>query len=220
MKKEQSLALKTWVFILSFSIGIILMNAYYFAGYGLITGRASDFGTISLFILPPDTFINLTQGWNFVSFYTNMTNYSVTKVLEPIDGEYLYVQEWNSSSQEFNTYSVSGSKDFTEFDKNKSYFIFMLTDQQLPISGPYFSNLTIPLVNGWETPDYIYEYSTNITNNTFYNATFYYMQKWNVSNQDFLAYSPQAITKPFESIDATEGYFIRTDGGQLVYIRR
>jgi hypothetical protein len=206
------------------SIGIIGLNVYfnYLANGNIptITGKESDVGIISLFVLPSGNMtLNLSQGWNFISFYAIMNNYSIDKVLAPIDGDYQYLQEWNSTSQDFNIWSAGGVKEFNTLNMNKSYFIFMLQDKTLPFFGDYFENWSIILLNGWETPDYVYEYESNVSGNTFYDASFYYMQKWNVSSQEFLAYSTQAIGNPFDKILSTEGYLIMTDGGVLRYVR-
>ncbi len=224
MKKRGEILLGASLFLLLISIGIIGLNVYY--NYNTannvptITGKASDVGIISLFILPPANLtLNLSQGWNFISFYAIMNNYSVDKVFAPIAGDYQYLQEWNSTTQDFNIWSADGVKEFDTLNINKSYFIFMLRDRVLTFDGAYFRNWSIILLNGWETPDYVYDYPSNVTGNTFYNATFYYMQKWDTPNQEFWAYSNQSPINPFDKIFPTEGYLIRTDGGVLRYVR-
>ena len=87
------------------------------------------------------------------------------------------------------------------------------------MDGDYFGNWTIGLVPGWETPDYVYEFNSSVTGNEFYNATFSYMQKWDSSAQEFLAYSPLSATNPFDKILPSEGYLIRTEGGNVTYVR-
>lgn len=186
-----------------------------------LTGRTgSSVATVGLVVTPPfDQQINLTKGWNFISFYVIFGDYSITTVLAPIDGYYDYIQEWDGSTQDFKIWSKNGQKDFTKFNQNKSYFVYVNQDVTLNIGGTMFENWTIGLLPGWETPDYIYEYSSNVTNDTIYNVTFSYMQKWNASEQEFLAYSPIAAINPFDKIYPSEGYLIRTEGGSVVYIR-
>jgi hypothetical protein len=225
MKKGGKILFGASLFLLMISIVIIGLNVYYnYSATGnifTITGKASDVGTISLFILPPvNLTLNLYAGWNFISFYAIMNNYSVDKVFEPIAGDYLYLQEWNSTTQDFNIWSADGTREFDTLNINKSYFIFMLHDRVLTFDGDYFRNWSVTLLNGWETPDYVYDYESNVTGNTFYNATFYYMQKWDTPNQDFLIYSTQALTNQFDKINMTEGYLIKTDGGTIRYVRR
>jgi hypothetical protein len=43
--------------------------------------------------------------------------------------------------------------------------------------------------------------------------------KWDYPNQEFLVYSPESAVPEFNQILKTEGYFIRSDGGQIVYIK-
>lgn len=200
----------------------LLITAINFAEIGSrkVTGGATSVATVGLFVLGGcDQQIELVQGWNFISLYAIPDSYNVTDILQPIDGYYDYLQEWGSSIQDFRIWSRFGQKDFTQFNENKSYFIYLNQDKSLTIPGRCFDNWTIVLVSGWETPDYVYPIESTVSGNVFYNATFSYMQKWNASNQDFLAYSPLAADKPFNKIKPSEGYLIRTDGGQIDYTR-
>lgn len=184
-----------------------------------VTGRVGSVANVGLTILGAcDQSVNLTQGWNFISLYAIPNNYSVTAVLQPIDGYYDYLQEWGSTIQDFRIWSRFGQKDFTQFNENKSYFIYLNQDKELLVIGDCFENWTIELVPGWETPDYIYPTESSVSGNVFYNATFSYMQKWNASEQEFLAYSTLAANNPFDKIKPSEGYLIRTEGGSINYV--
>lgn len=207
------------VFIVSFLFFIAIIN--YTKPETVITGRTTSTATISFFVLGDMQERNMTLGWNFVSFNVKTSNYSVESVLNSIDGYYDYVLEWDSDKQEFKTWSRFGSKEFTELNENKSYFIFMNdNNKKISLNGERFGNLTLILKDGWETPDYIYEYdSENITGDFFKNVTFDYIQKWNETNQEFMVYSKLAGQQPFNKIHVGEGYFILTKGGNLVYIR-
>ena len=217
MKKRQVIIASAAIIILLTWIvwGILVFGEH------RVTGKATSVATIGLIVIGDLQPLNLTNGWNFVSFYVQFNNYSVTNVLAPIDGYYDYIQEWDSDAQDFKIWSRLGLKEFTEFNKNKSYFIYMNTNQLITLNGVFFQNWTINLSSGWETPNYIFNYPTNITGagaNEFANITFNYMQKWNASNQDFLIYSPVSLDNSFNYVNESEGYFILTDGGQLVYI--
>lgn len=184
------------------------------------TGRATSVATVGLVILGScNQQINLTGGWNFISLYSIPNNYTIESVLSPIDGYYDYLQEWDSATQDFKVWSKYGLQQFTEFNQNKSYFVHLTGSNPLDVTGNCFENLAINLSVGWETPAYIYDYPANISGNQFKNVTFDYMQKWNSSGQEFLAYSPLAMSNPFSDIQASEGYFILTQGGQLVYVK-
>ncbi len=183
------------------------------------SGYASSVATVGLFVLGDQQTIDLKQGWNFISFYVILDNYSVSSVLQPIDGYYDYIQEWNGDTQDFKIWSRLGQKDFTSFNQNKSYFIYLKQDTSVTLDGDYFGNWTIGLIPGWETPDYVYEFNSSVTGNEFYNATFSYIQKWDNVAQEFLAYSPLAATNPFDKILPSEGYLIRTEGGNVIYVR-
>lgn len=183
-----------------------------------ITGDAVS--TIGLTILGGEVQrINLTQGWNFISFFVQMNDYDVEDVFRSIDGYYVYIQEWDPSNQDFDIWSKYGQKDFTALEKNKSYFIWVTQDIELEVRGLFYENWTIAVLPGWDTPNYVFYTSSNVSGNSFYGTTFDYMQKWNASNQEFLAYSPLAASKPFDKVHQSEGYLIRTNGGDVVYTR-
>lgn len=185
-----------------------------------VTGKASAVAMLGLTVLGAcDQSVNLTQGWNFISLYAIPSSYNVTDVLQPIDGYYDYIQEWDSSTQDFGIWSRFGQKDFTQFNENKSYFVYLNQNKELMVNGECFGNWTIELVPGWEAPNYVYPYDANVSGEVFYNATFSYMQKWNASAQEFLAYSPLAETNPFDKILLSEGYLLRTEGGTIFYVR-
>lgn len=197
----------------------IIWGALVFEGHK-VTGKATSVATVGFTILGAcNQQINLSSGWNFISLYSIPNNYSIERVLNPIDGYYDYLQEWDSSTQDFKIWSKYGLQQFSEFNQNKSYFIHLTSNNSLDINGNCFENLTLNLSVGWETPSYIYNYSANVSGSQFKNITFDYMQKWNSSGQEFLAYSPIAVSNPFSDVQASEGYFILTQGGQLVYVK-
>lgn len=217
MKKRQRIITGA-IFIIA--ITWIIWGVVVFGNQSVPTGRATSVAMIGLTILGNcNQQINLTGGWNFVSLYAMPGNYSIASVLSPIDGYYDYLQEWDSSTQDFKIWSKYGLQQFNEFNQNKSYFVHLTGSNSLSVNGGCFENLTLNLSSGWETPAYIYNYPTNVSGSQFNNVTFSYMQKWNASNQDFLAYSPVALSNPFSDIQASEGYFILTQGGQLVYVK-
>lgn len=208
------------VAIIVLSLGFIISN-YYISKqqvFTKVTGLANS-GGVNIIIEGIGQTIPLQKGWNFISFYLQLPDYNLSKVFSSIDGDYEYVMEWNSSSQEFDVWSKLGKKDFTIINANKSYFIYMSQARNLSVGGSFFDNKTIVLLSGWEAPDYIYGYSSNITNNSFYGINFTYMQKWNVSSQEFIVYSHLTQTNPFNEVLASEGYFIKTEGGNLTYVQ-
>lgn len=231
---QKGVSIKLWILVLL----IVIINVFsFFIAFQRIqaikeysnplqqqnlpaTGAAGNIGGISIIILGDEQKENITQGWSFISFYVYFNNKSITSVLSSVEGKYDYILEWNSSSQEFNSWSRIGTKQFTEFNENKSYFIYFNQAAAIDLSGRFYTNKTIPLELGWESPDYIYEYSSNITNRTFYGINFTYMQKWNVSSQEFLVYSPKSSSPQFTLIEAGEGYLILTEGGNITYIRK
>lgn len=186
--------------------------------FNTLTGGASQVGIVMVYVMESGQIIELLERWNFVSFFVKFQNKSVDSIFQSINPYYDFILEWNSSAQNFKIWSRNGQKEFTEINENMSYFIYMNTGKNLTVTNVYFENLTLPLVNGWEAPVYPYKKSSNITGNQFYNATFQYILKWNWTDQIFLVYSPQSLTPEFTSIKQQEGYFIKTAGGNLVYV--
>jgi len=184
----------------------------------LVSASGNNAG-ISITIVGDQQYENFTQGWHFLSFDTTFNNKSIDSVLSSINGYYDYILEWNSTAQSFNVWSKIGKKEFTEFNENKSYFIYISSGIPLSTNGRFNQNRTIFLVNGWEAPNYIYEFPSNITNSTFFNTNFTYMHKWNATLQRFITYSKSSPTKPFTTVEKGEGYFIFTTGGNLSYVR-
>jgi len=187
-----------------------------------ITGYAGRYGYLNFTIMPSNITLQavmLPEGWNFISFNVEPVDKSITSVLAPIEGKYSYLLEWDSENQEFRVWSEEGTKEFTKFNMNKSYFIFLKEDAIMNLSGSRFGNFNLTLLTGWEAPNYPYEYNASVSGNTFYNINFSYMMIWDVASQEFKIYSIYSSNPEFNKISAGEGYFIHTEGGTLEYAR-
>lgn len=174
-------------------------------------------GTASLNLIPACA-LNFSTGWNFVSFCVNATNKSITSVLGPINQSIRFVLEWNTSSQEFIVYSPKASDPpFTYFNFSKSYFIYYTdsTSSSLELFGPSYDNVNLSLQQGWETPNYPYSFTGNVSQYLDTIAGKYlFLQKWNYTPQEFIIYSASASDNPFYQIYMAEGQFLLiTDPG-------
>ncbi len=183
-------------------------------------------GAVVGFEIAPFCFIPLEQGWNLISFCTNLTDKSVENALSQISGSYRYVMEWDASAQKFMIYSpLSSSNPFTKFNETLSYFIYSEESNitHLYCQGTDFGNLNLSLLSGWNTPTYPYMVTANITKYlSTLGGKYRYLMKWNASAQKFMIYSPLSSSKPFETILPTEGQFIYIDdagGAHLFYNR-
>lgn len=213
--------------VLSVVFALAFLNFYININSNLIehtlAGSAISTGRLTLFIIITNVSngsIFLAPGWNFISLNPQLLNYSIDYVLENVSGQYEYILEWNGTSQDFNLWSRNGVKEFNEFNKNKSYFIFFSgTDTRLNLSGAKFGDYNITLLPGWEAPVWPYEYDASVSGQVFYNISFDYMLTWNRTEQEFMVYSIQSSTPDFNSILAGDGYFIRTEGGEIIYVR-
>jgi len=213
--------------VLSVVFALAFLNFYININSSLVehtlAGSAISTGRLTLFIMITNVSngsVFFAPGWNFVSLYPQLLNYSIEYVLSGVSGQYEYILEWNGTSQDFNLWSKNGVKEFDEFNKNKSYFIFFTgTNTSLNLSGARFGDYNITLLQGWEAPLWPYEYDASVSGQVFYNVSFDYMLTWNRNDQEFMVYSIQSSTPDFNSILAGDGYFIRTEGGEIIYVR-
>lgn len=189
-----------------------------------IVGNSIAMGRLTLVIVSANWTANgtifLAPGWNLVSIQPQLLNYSIEQVLSNISGQYEYILEWNGTSQDFRLWSRNGMKQFLEFDMNKSYFIFYTaSNTTLNFTGQKFNDYNIVLLVGWEAPVYPYEYDSAVSGSVFYSMPFDYMLTWNRNSQEFMVYSIYSASPQFNSIPAGDGYFIRTEGGTIQYVR-
>ena len=188
-----------------------------------ITGR-STIGTSNVaFRIVSGCNIYLHEGWNLISICQNMTNKTVISALKDIDGQYRYVMEWNENRQAFDIFSpLSVTNPFNELAENKSYFIYLIPiNRTINAGGIDFGDMEIPLIYGWNTPIYPYEFETEITRYLdSINNSYRYVMIWNASSQRFLIFSPLAAENEFYNISGGEGQFIyvsNTSGVILKY---
>lgn len=161
--------------------------------------------------------VSVSQGWNFVSLCSQLSDYQVESVFAPINGSYEYILQWDEIGQEFELWSRLGQKDFTDLDPDKSQFIFYQgSTTAFNLSGPDYQALSKSLVQGWEAPIYPFTFESTVTGSQFYSVDFNYMLRWNGVFQEFDIYSPQAQSQGFTTIPPGEGFFIHSDGGQTL----
>jgi hypothetical protein len=161
--------------------------------------------------------VYLQQGWNFVSFCSEPEDKSIEAVLKQIEGNYEYILEWDENTQKFKLYTEK-VKEFTEFKRDKSYFIFYKGGStNLDIAGTLYDDLNINLVKGWNSPVYPFMFKTQVKGDAFYDVRFDYILTWNKFAQEFDIYSTKSTDKRM-SIDVGEGLFINTKGGTLRYV--
>lgn len=108
-----------------------------------------NYSTGQLIINP----LNLSQGWNFISFSTLPSNTGVSSVLSPISGQYSKIQTYNASQGKWLTYDTSVSSGFqtlTNLSIGEGYWLLATQNATLVISsGTQQSSVIIPIVQGW-----------------------------------------------------------------------
>jgi len=187
------------------------------------SAQAVTTGMVSLNIVSACS-LEFREGWNFISFCANETNTNITSVLSSINQSIRFVLEWNSSTQSFIIYTPrAASPAFSKFNLSKSYFIYYTnsTGTNVSLSGPNFGDINISLQQGWETPNYPYSFTSNISQYLeTIDGKYRFVQKWNYTPQEFAIYSALSQENPFYQIKQAEGQFILiTDaaGANLFY---
>jgi len=188
-----------------------------------ITGQSTSQGTASLTILESGCNLHMLNKWNMVGLCANVTNTSIKSVLNPINGSYDYLLEWNETSQQFMVYSSKSSANtFNDFQKNKSYFIYINQPaENLHIPGNEYGDINLSLAEKWNVPFYPYIFDGNIS---IYLATlsnnYDYMMKWSNVDQAFYIFARMSTSHPFDYIYGGEGQMIHitnASGAQLRY---
>jgi len=175
-----------------------------------ITGSATGVAHVSFRILSACDIV-MQEGWNLISICQNMTNKTVISAFKDIEGDYRYVMESNESRQAFDIYSpLSVSNPFDYLAENKSYFIYLIPlNGTINPGGRDFGDMDIPMILGWNTPAYPYEFETDILKYLdSINNSYRYVMVWNASSQKFLIFSPLAVQNEFSNITGGEGQFV------------
>lgn len=186
----------------------LLITGAYISNYEY-TGNVA-YGTVTLIIAPlDDCKITLDETWNFISHCKNAT---ITNIAQALNGSnYQFVLEWDEVNQTYQVFSpLSGNNPFTNFDIEKSYFIYIQNGTTLYLpSGPKFNDTNLSLPSQWNTPFYPFESQGNTTTylNTL-NQDWDFMLLWDYPTQSFKVKSRLSNQPPFETISPGEGQFI------------
>ena len=155
------------------------------------TGKVT-YGTVYLMVRS-GCVIPITEGWNFISLCSNMTNTSVDYVFENVS--YRYIMEWNQSPQEFLVYSPRAAENpFTELNKEYSYFVYVYGIDYMDPPGPVYDDVAVNVPNqGWNAPFYPYDRTGNISAYLYsIDGKYRYVMKWDHTLKEFKIYSPRA----------------------------
>lgn len=155
-----------------------------------------------------DCYWRFRHGWNHKSFCVNKTNYSVTDVLTPINGDYRFVLRWNASRQSFQVYSpLSSNNDFQELAYNESFFVLYIPNETyIQDSEEYFEDVNASLLAGWNAVPYPYEFPANFSIISPNLGDYRFILKWNETRQEFDVYSPRSSQNTIETVYVGEGY--------------
>ena len=102
--------------------------------------------------------INLYAGWNLISCPIQPADNSIDKVLEPIAGKYNSVFAYNTQTNSWQYYIITGGSpivnNLATIDPDKGYWLNMKEDATLTITGQPISDPTMPLLSGWNLTGY------------------------------------------------------------------
>ncbi len=173
-----------------------------------ITGLSSN-GYVSIMINPRCS-VNLVDGYNLISLCANLTNNSVSNVLQTINGQYDFVLKWNASNQQFVTYSPdAATNDFNTMIENESYFVFMNSNSTLRMNGAVVDDINISNIQEFNGIGYPYQFSANVSRYMLpLNSSLSFALKWNTSAQEFITFSVEAADNQFDILNQGEGQLI------------
>jgi hypothetical protein len=95
--------------------------------------------------------IFLYAGWNLVSIYLQIPDTDILSVLASIDGLYSSVSTYDADMARWMQYNPDGPdflNDLDTIEPGRGYFIHMLTDATLTVTGEQIANTTIVLRPG------------------------------------------------------------------------
>ena len=102
--------------------------------------------------------IQLSVGWNLISFPLIPKDTGVVSALSPISEDYSIIWEYNASdtADHWKKYDpgVPFGNDLTNMEPGKGYWIMMTSDDTLPISGTVPESTNIDLRTGWNLIGY------------------------------------------------------------------
>jgi hypothetical protein len=99
----------------------------------------------------------LYPGWNFISLCLSVKDTNLPSVLDPIEGLYNSVWTYDANSKGWKRYVVGGPaflNDLTNMEHGKGYWIDMVHEAALPISGEQIVDVAIQLLAGWNSTGY------------------------------------------------------------------
>ncbi len=108
----------------------------------------------------PEISIPLYTGWNLVSFYLQPESTAVADVLSSIDSQYDLVYAWDAQAGDWVQYdpalaaTAPYANDLTALDHTIGFWINMLQDSTLVLSGTEPATTDIALVPGWNLIGY------------------------------------------------------------------
>ena len=108
--------------------------------------------------------ILLDKGWNLFSFNVTPANSNVEAVLASIDGQYRFVETFDSVTLSFDPGLSSEENDLRALDPYHGYWIKMEEGSTLSITGtPVAATAPLPLQEGWNLVSYLADGSLPVT---------------------------------------------------------
>lgn len=108
--------------------------------------------------------ILLDKGWNLFSFNVTPANSNVEAVLASIDGQYRFVETFDSVPLSFDPDLSSEENDLRALDPYHGYWIKMEEGSTLSITGtPVTATAPLPLQEGWNLVSYLADGSLPVT---------------------------------------------------------
>jgi len=104
---------------------------------------------------PVEIDYKMGQGWNLISIPCQPPDVKLEKVLQSIAGNYQSV--WMYDGVDYRRYATdvpAGFNNLSTIEPGKGYWVYMLNDSILTVSGNQIKDMTIPLRAGWNLVGY------------------------------------------------------------------
>jgi predicted outer membrane repeat protein len=100
--------------------------------------------------------VPLVTGWNLVSFRLHPVDTSITSVLASLGDQYSLVYAWDAVNSKWLIYdpALGALNDLNSLDETLGFWIRMISDQTLTVSGRVLGSTSIILKSGWNLAGY------------------------------------------------------------------
>lgn len=149
---------------------------------------------------------SLNEGWNLFSIPIHLAYTDIKEVLKPIDNDYESVWTYDTIWKQYNVNMPDWANDLFTIEPGKGYWINMIRNSTLKITGKTIDKSVIYLKKGWNLVGYNY-LTSNTVEKSLSSIRNYYDSVWMYDN-DFKYYFANKPNNTLMYMNPGEGYWI------------